>query len=89
MDVGGLDYSVRKKLDTQYLRDMTWLEDRIRQVEHLKKENSRLEKAKINRHPRKEKIANVETNDNNQEFDVVFEYVKENEINMAELQPRP
>jgi hypothetical protein len=29
MDVGGLDYSIRKKLDTQYLRDMAQLADRV------------------------------------------------------------
>lgn len=27
---GGLDYSIRKKLDTQYLRDMAQLADRVR-----------------------------------------------------------
>lgn len=26
---GGLDYSIRKKLDTQYLRDMAQLDDRV------------------------------------------------------------
>ena len=30
MDAGGLDYSIRKKLDTQYLRDMAQLADRVR-----------------------------------------------------------
>ena len=35
MAAGGLDYSIRKKLDTQYLRDMTQLADRVRQVERL------------------------------------------------------
>lgn len=29
MAVGGLDYSIRKKLDTQYLRDMAQLADRV------------------------------------------------------------
>lgn len=32
IDVRGLDYSIRKKLDTQYLRDMAQLADRVRQV---------------------------------------------------------
>lgn len=40
LDEGGLDYSIRKKLDTQYLRDMTQLTDRVRQVEHLKAEKA-------------------------------------------------
>ena len=50
MVAGGLDYSVRKKLDTQYLRDMAQLEDRVRQVERLK-----AEKAKTTRHIKKER----------------------------------
>ena len=35
MAASGLDYSIRKKLDTQYLRDMVQLADRVRQVERL------------------------------------------------------
>ena len=52
MASGGLDYSVRKKLDTQYLRDMTKLADRVRQVERLK-----AEKARTNGFPNREKVA--------------------------------
>jgi hypothetical protein len=44
MVVGGLDYSIRKKLDTQYLRDMAQLADRVRQVERLKAEKARTTK---------------------------------------------
>lgn len=43
MAAGGLDYSIRKKLDTQYLRDMAQLADRVRQVESLKVRNLELE----------------------------------------------
>lgn len=32
MVTGGLDYSIRKKLNIQYLRDMSQLADRVRQV---------------------------------------------------------
>jgi len=39
MAVGGLDYSIRKELYTQYLRDMAQLVDRVRQVERLKAES--------------------------------------------------
>ncbi|KAI5388209.1 hypothetical protein KIW84_074052 [Lathyrus oleraceus] len=46
MAVGGLDYSIRKKLDTQYLRDMAQLADRVRQVERLKEEKARTNKGK-------------------------------------------
>ncbi|CAJ2638053.1 unnamed protein product [Trifolium pratense] len=49
MAAGGLDYSIRKKLDTQYLRDMSQLADRVRQIERLKAEkakNSKFQKKK-------------------------------------------
>ena len=59
MAIGGLDYSIRKKLDTQYLRDMTQLVDRVQQVERLK-----AEKARTNKFSKKEKVAYVDTNDN-------------------------
>ena len=36
----GLNYTIRKKLDTQYLRDMAQLADRVRQVEQLKVKKS-------------------------------------------------
>lgn len=42
----GLDYSIKKKLDTQYLRDMTQLVDRVPQVEKLKVEKAILNKCK-------------------------------------------
>jgi hypothetical protein len=29
MAAGGLDYSIRKKIDSQYLRDMAQLTDRV------------------------------------------------------------
>jgi len=64
MVAGGLDYSVRKKLDTQYLRDMAELADRVRQVERLK-----AEKARTNRFPKREKVAYVDAGDSNPEFD--------------------
>lgn len=55
MDVGGLHYSISKKLDTQYQRDMAQLVDRVRQVERLK-----VEKARANKNNRKDRIAYVE-----------------------------
>jgi len=44
MAAGGLDYSIRKKLDTQHLRDMTQLADRVRHVERLKAKKARTQK---------------------------------------------
>jgi hypothetical protein len=81
----GLDYSIRKKLDTQYLRDMAQLADRVRQVERLKAEKARASKYGVKR----EKVAYVDTNGNNQDFDVGWSLVEESEINIAELQPGP
>jgi len=79
MAAGGLDYSVRKNLDTQYLRDMAQLADRVRQVERLK-----AEKARTRRFPKKEKIAYVDTGDSDPDFDWGSDTVKDNEINLAD-----
>jgi len=80
MAAGGLDYSVRKKLHTQYLRDMAQLADRVRQVERLK-----ARKARTSRFPKKEKLAYVDTGDNDPDFDWGSDTVEDNEINLAEL----
>jgi len=84
MAVGGLDYSIRKTLDTQYLRDMAELADRVRQVERLKAEKSRTSKFS-----KKEKVAYVDTNDNDPEFDLNFDAVENSEVNFGELIPGP
>ena len=60
MDVGGLDYSIRKKLDTHHLRDMAQLADRVRQVERLK-----VEKARASKNHKKERIAYIEAEEEN------------------------
>ena len=78
MAAGGLEYSVRKKLDTQYLRDMAQLADRVRQVERLN-----AEKARTNRFPKKEKVAYVDTCNSDPEFDWGSDTVEDNEINLA------
>lgn len=56
MVAGGLDYSIRKKLDTQFLRDMAQLADRVHQVKCLKDE-----KSIINKYHKKGKVTYVET----------------------------
>ena len=83
MGIGGLDYSIRKKLDTQYLRDMDQLSDRVRQVERLKPEKARTHKFI------REKVAYVDTNESDQELDIAYEAVEDGEINFAELKPGP
>lgn len=55
MAASGLDYFIRKKLNTQHLRYMTQLVDRVRQIEGLK-----IEKDKVSKNNRKERIAYVE-----------------------------
>lgn len=58
---GGLDYSIRKKLYTQYLRDMAQLTDRVRQVERLKAEIARESK-----NNRRKSIAYIELDEDDQ-----------------------
>ena len=41
---GFLDYSIRKNLDIQHLKDMAQLADRVRQVKRLKAEKARTSK---------------------------------------------
>src|SRR4051812_34262749 len=81
MAAGGLDYSLRKKLDTQHLRDMAQLADRVRQVERLK-----AEKARVSKYHKKEKIAYVTTNKFDSNSDSEYEV---GEVNVAELKPGP
>jgi len=84
MVAGGLDYSIRKKMDTQYLRDMAQLADRVHHVERLK-----AKKARTNRFVKKEKIAYVDTYNNDPEFDWGSDAVEDNEMNLAELKDGP
>jgi hypothetical protein len=83
MTVGGMNYSIRKKLDTQYLRDMAQLADRVRQIERRKAEKDRTHKF------RREKVAYVYTNESDQDFDIPLEGVEDGKINFAELKPGP
>ncbi|XP_050910059.1 uncharacterized protein LOC127123926 [Lathyrus oleraceus] len=84
MDAGGLDYSIRKKLDTQYLRDMAQLADRVRQVERLK-----AEKARANKSYKKERVAYVEVEDEESEISNDPYGLEEFEIDLAELKEAP
>ncbi|MCH97963.1 hypothetical protein A2U01_0018961, partial [Trifolium medium] len=84
MAAGGLDYSIRKKLDTQYLRDMARLADRVRQVERLK-----AEKARTSKFQKKEKVAYVETYEDDNEYEINYEDIDESEVCVAGLKPGP
>ncbi|XP_050896339.1 uncharacterized protein LOC127103095 [Lathyrus oleraceus] len=77
----GLDYSIKKKLDTQYLRDMAQWADRVRRIELLK-----VEKSKAGRYHKKEKMSyNAIEGDSPVDEDIV----DMSEVNMAELKPGP
>lgn len=78
MGAGGLDYSIRKKLDTQYLKDMAQLENMVCQVEYLK-----AKKARRNKYHKKVKVAYIEAY--NYISDIGNDYSKEGDVNMAEL----
>lgn len=80
MVIRGLDYSIRKKLDTQYLRDMAQLEDRVWQVEHLK-----AEKARSSKYHKKENVSYVETYEIDSLSDTNNDYFEENKVNVVEL----
>ncbi|KAK2450508.1 hypothetical protein QL285_009621 [Trifolium repens] len=84
MAAGGLDYSIRKKLDTQHLRDIAQLADRVRQVERL-----RAEKVRNSKFHKKEKVAYIETYESENEFDDGQDYMENSEVNIAELKPGP
>lgn len=76
----GLDYSIRNKLDTQYLRDMAQLSNRDRQVERLK-----AEKARASKNNRRERVAYVKIDEDSQEIYSDPIGFDECEIDLAEL----
>ena len=49
MAAGDLDYSIRNKFDTQYLRYMVQLADRFRQVKRPKAEKARIKSSEEKR----------------------------------------
>ncbi|XP_050897581.1 uncharacterized protein LOC127104442 [Lathyrus oleraceus] len=84
MAAGGLDYSIRKKLNTQYLRDMTQLADRVRQVEFLK-----AEKYRANKNNRMERVAYVKLDEDNPETCSDPLNLDERKVDLAELKQGP
>ncbi|XP_050896651.1 uncharacterized protein LOC127103431 [Lathyrus oleraceus] len=81
MVVGGLDYSIRKKMDTQYLRDMAQLADRVRRIERLK-----AEKSKVGRYHKKEKVSYIAVEGGSSDDEDIID---KSEVNMEELKPEP
>lgn len=84
MATGGLDYSIKKKLDTQYLRDMAQLVDRVRQVECLK-----AKKARASKNNMRERVAYVELDEDDQDTYSDPLSFDESEIDLAELKQGP
>ncbi|XP_058752893.1 uncharacterized protein LOC131626086 [Vicia villosa] len=80
MAVGGLDYSIRKKLDTQYLRDMAQMIDRVRQVKRLK-----VEKARANKSYKKDRVTYVEVDEEEPETFEDQHGFEDCEVDLAEL----
>ncbi|XP_027337413.1 uncharacterized protein LOC113851132 [Abrus precatorius] len=89
--IGGLEYSIRKKLINQQLRDMSQLATRVRQIEQLKAE--KFVPKKIEKFPRKDKVAYIGLAEGEigSENDLDEEDVDlgVNEVNVAELKPGP
>lgn len=81
MTTGSLDYSIRKKLDTQYLRDMVQLADRVRRIERLK-----AEKSKTGRYHKKENLSYIATEGRSYDEEDIISI---SEVNVAELKLGP
>lgn len=82
--VEGLDYSIIKKVDTQYLRGMDQLVDKVWQVACLK-----AEKVRSNKYHKKEKVAYIEVDEIENLSDIDCDYVEESKVNLAELKLEP
>ena len=63
---------------------MAQLADRVQQVKRLK-----AEKARTSIFHKKEKVSYIEADERGQGYDIWYEEVEENNINMAELKPEP
>ncbi|XP_058725739.1 uncharacterized protein LOC131597034 [Vicia villosa] len=61
MAAGGLDYSIRKKIDPTFVKSMSQLTDRVQHLERLRLEKVRHTKTKA----KKEKVAYVDYDDTN------------------------
>ncbi|XP_050890232.1 uncharacterized protein LOC127095602 [Lathyrus oleraceus] len=83
MAAGRIYYSIRKKLDIQYLRDMAQLSERVRQVERLKAEKAKVSKGK------KERIAYADMEDQDTCKWEEYSHVEESKVDMDELKQSP
>lgn len=81
MVVGGLDYSITKKLDTQYLRYMAQLADIVQCIECLK-----AKKSKAGRYHKKEKLSYIAVKRVSSDDEDIID---RSEVNMTELKLGP
>ncbi|XP_050909402.1 uncharacterized protein LOC127123202 [Lathyrus oleraceus] len=81
MAAGGLDYSIRKKIDPNFVKSMSQLVDRARHLERLRVEKVRHNKSK------KEKVAFVEYDATDPICEADYASSAELEINVVELKP--
>ncbi|XP_050890358.1 uncharacterized protein LOC127095756 [Lathyrus oleraceus] len=81
MVAGGLDYSIRKKIDPTFVKSMSQLADRVRHLERL-----RLEKVRHNK-SKKEKVAFVDYDATDPIYEADYASSTDLEIDMAELKP--
>ncbi|XP_050889704.1 uncharacterized protein LOC127094992 [Lathyrus oleraceus] len=81
MAAGGLEYSIRKKIDPTFVKSMSQLADRVRHLERL-----RLEKVRHNK-SKKEKVAFVEYDATDPIREADYASSTELEIDVAELNP--
>ncbi|XP_058741295.1 uncharacterized protein LOC131613663 [Vicia villosa] len=85
MAAGGLDYSIRKKIDPTFVKSMSQLADRVRHLERLRLEKVRHTKAKA----KKEKVAYVDYDDTYPIYEADYISPTEAEIDLAEMKPGP
>lgn len=83
MEAGGLDYSIRKKIDPTYVKSMSQLADRVRHLEHIRLEKVRHTKDK------KGKVAFVEYDDTYPIYEADYISPSEVEVDLAELKLGP
>ncbi|XP_058762579.1 uncharacterized protein LOC131635961 [Vicia villosa] len=80
-----LDYSIKKKIDPNFVKSMSQLADRGRHLERLRLEKVRHTKAK----GKKEKVAYVDYDDTEPIYEADYISPIEAEIDLAEMKPRP
>ncbi|XP_058745822.1 uncharacterized protein LOC131618664 [Vicia villosa] len=85
MGAGGLDYSIRKKIDPTFVKSLSQLAYRVRHLKRLRLEKVRHTKAKA----KKEKVAYVDYEDTNLIYEADYISPIEAEIDLAEIKPGP